>query len=201
MPSKGVQVYGYIAVPGCAIEFSVPKSTILRNALNTWSNDHLEIDYKNLGKLFNYTGRFTFRATQDGAQLTSQWVDVNTLTGNLENGTMKTMSNTPSIIVNDVIITYGFYDAGLGQVGLPNSHQCYVTITLNYSNWMAAVAPVGSPQEKRPFTRMVLPCAHDVGMNSMQTSESILQKAGTNAVKTMLGGEKGFTKLDQTPTD
>ena len=30
MPSKGVQVYSYIAVTGCSIEFSVPGTNLVR---------------------------------------------------------------------------------------------------------------------------------------------------------------------------
>jgi hypothetical protein len=190
MPSKGVQVYAYVAVPGCQVEFSVPKATIVRNALNTWSNDHLVVDSKNLNGIFDFTGRFTFRVTRHGAELTSQWVDINAFTGNLGDGTMKSMENTPSIIANDVVITYGFYDAGLGVAGLPSSDQCYVTVTPNYANWMATTAPEGSPQADIPFSHLVLPSAHDAGMNSMQNSEALLQKIPSSIVNIFFADNK-----------
>ncbi|OCK75155.1 phospholipase c [Lepidopterella palustris CBS 459.81] len=198
MPSKGVQCYGYVAVPGAVIEFSVPKTSITKRDLNTWTSDHLEVDKKNLGSPFKYAGRFSFKVSRDGHELANQWVDVNTLTGNLEDGTMKVMETTPSIIANDVIICYGFYDAGPGVAGLPKTHECYVTVTPNYSDWMGSVAPLNSPQANKPFHKMVLPSSHDIGMNSMQTSEAMLQHAGTSIIKLVLGTLPGaFSVLDK----
>ena len=72
MPNKGVRAYAYISVPGCQVEFSVPKSTIVRNGLNTWSNDYLVVDSKNLPSIFNLVGRFSFRVARDGAELPAQ---------------------------------------------------------------------------------------------------------------------------------
>jgi len=195
MPSKGVRAYAYISVPGCQVEFSVPKSTIVRNGLNSWSNDYLVVDSKNLPGIFNLVGRFSFRVARDGAELTSQWVDINTLTGNLGDGTMKSMESTPSVIANDVVITYSFYDAGLGSAGLPSSDQCYVTVTPNYANWMATTAPEGSPQAGKLFSRLVLPSAHDVGMNSMQTSEAILQNIPTAIVNMLFADQKAALEV------
>ena len=195
MPSKGVQLYAYIAVPGCQVEFSVPKASIQKHDLNTWSNDHLEVEKKNLGSPFKYSGRFSFKVTRNGNELTNQWVEVNTLTGSLENGTMKDMETTPSILKDDVIVAYGFYDAGPGIAGLPKSHQCYVTVTPNYSDWMGSIAPPNSPQAEKAFNRLVLPSSHDIGMNSMQTSEAMLQHAGTEIIKSVLGTLRGATSV------
>ena len=186
MPSKGVELYSYIAVPGCEIEFQVPKTTIIKRDLHQLQKDHLEIDKKNLGGAFNFKGRFSFKVSRDGSEITTQWVDVNVLTGNLENGTMKEMEQTPSVITNDLVVTYSFYDAGSGVAGLPRWEQCFVTVTWNHSNWMAAIAPSGSPQADRPFRRLILPAAHDVGMNSMQNCEALIQGAPGIAVKTFL---------------
>ena len=181
--SKGVQVYAYIAATGCQVEFCVPKNTIVRNQLNQWSNDHLEVDSHNINGPFNYVGRFSFRVTRDGEELTSQWVNINTATGNLENGTMNSLAHTPSIVTDRIVITYGFYDAGSGKVGLPSSDQCYVTVTLNCSNWMGTLAPTGSSQADKPFSHFVLPAAHDVGMNSMQNTDTILQHSPDQLLK------------------
>jgi len=189
MPSKGVLCFAYIAVPGIEIEFSVPKTTITKRDQGQYTRDHLEIDTKHLGT-FKFSGKFTFKVRRDGRELTNQWVDINALTGALENGTMKDMEQTPSILVEDLIIAYGFYDAGPGVAGLPKQHQCYVTVTKNYSDWMRDVAAPGSPKADKPFNRMVLPSAHDIGMNSMQTAQAMLQRAGTETIKQVIRSDR-----------
>ncbi|KAH6690760.1 PLC-like phosphodiesterase [Leptodontidium sp. MPI-SDFR-AT-0119] len=148
MPSKGVQCYSYVAVPGCQIEFSVPGTNLIRNEQKRYFNDHLEVDKKNIKGPFNFSGTFSFRVTQNGNEIANEKISINVLTGNLEGGTLKTMANQASIVKNDVIVSYGYYDAGPGVAGLPSSDQCYVT--------------------------MFLPAAHDVGMNSMQSSDAVI---------------------------
>lgn len=86
-----------------------------------------------------------------------------------------------------MIVAYGFYDAGPGLAALPKQHQCYVTATPNYENWMRDTIPPGSDVANKPFNRMVLPSAHDIGMNSMSTAMSLLEKAGTGVIKEVLG--------------
>jgi hypothetical protein len=174
MPSKGVQCYSYIAVPGCEIEFSVPGTNLVRNQLRVFFNDHLEVDKKDIKGLFDFSGTFSFKVTQNGHQITVQDVKINTLTGANESGSMKTMGNQTSVVTNDVIIAYGFYDAGPGVAGLPSSDQCWVTVTPNYSNWQGQVAPLGSGQAAKPFTKFFLPAVHDIGMNSMQNAEAVI---------------------------
>jgi hypothetical protein len=82
-----------------------------------------------------------------------------------------------------VIITYGFYDAGHGEAGLPNRDQCYITVcsTAN-KNWMGTVAPPGSPQAQLPFSRFVLAAPHDNGMNGMQSADAVLSAVDTDSV-------------------
>ncbi|KAF2274706.1 PLC-like phosphodiesterase [Westerdykella ornata] len=186
MPSKGVKCYAYIAAPNVEIEFSVPKQSVTQRDQKRFTIDHLEVDAKNLGP-FKLTGRFSFKVRRNGQDLTEQWIDINCLTGALGDGTMNNMDQTPSIFVEDLVITYGFYDAGPGQAGLPRQHQCYVTVTRNNQDWMRELAPPGSPQADKPFHRLVLPCPHDVGMNSMQTSLAIIQRAGTGTIKEIMG--------------
>lgn len=193
MPSKGVQCYSYIAVPGCQIEFSVPGNTIIRNQLRTFSNDHVEDDKAKIRGPFNFTGTFSFRVTQNGNQIATGSVDINTLTGNLEAGTLKTMENQTSIVANDTIVCYGFYDAGPGVFGLPSSDQCYVTVTPNYSNWMSEVAPPGSPQASKPFSNLFLPAAHDIGMNSMQNADAVITSSAL--VNVMTTASPVFAKI------
>jgi hypothetical protein len=166
MPSKGVQCYSYIAVSGCQVEFSVPGTTINRNQLRVFYSDHLEIDKEKIKGAFNFTGTFSFRVTQNGNQIATGSVDINTITGNLEAGTLKTVENQTSVVVNDTIVCYGFYDAGPGAAGLPSSEQCYVTVTPNCSNWMGEMAPPGSAQASKPFSKLFLPAAHDIGMTA-----------------------------------
>jgi hypothetical protein len=186
MPSKGILCYSYIAVDGVEIEFTVPKQSITKRDQQQFACDHLEVESSNLGH-FKLTGRFDFTVRRDGRELTKQWVDVNSMTGSLSDGTMKTMDQTPSIFAEDVIVAYGFYDAGPGLAALPKQHQCYVTVTRNYENWMRdAIAP-NSEISNKPFNRMVLPSSHDIGMNSMTTAMTLLSKAGTGVIKEVLG--------------
>lgn len=187
MPSKGVQCYTYIAVPGCTIELSVPGQTVVKKDLRTFWNADLEVDAKNIRNLFDKTGRFSFKVLRNGELITEQWIEVNALTGRLGDGTMRAIANTPSVLHGgDLIVSYGFYAAGNGEAGLPNRHQCYVTVSPDNSDWMAAVAPPGSSLEAQPLGRMVLPSAHDVGMNSMQNADAVLQHAGGAVVSKLI---------------
>lgn len=92
---------------------------------------------------------------------------------------------TSAIQVKDLIITYGFYDAGPGLAGLTNRDQFYLAVGPNHNRWMGRVAPRGSPGAGKPFSRMVLPSPHDCGMNSMQNSDYVLQTAGDIVIKTL----------------
>ena len=194
MPSKGVQAYTYISVPGAEVEYSVPGTQLVRNQLNNWFNDHFEVDKKHIGGL-NFTGNFQFTVKVNGNQIANEHVGVNSMTGNLEGGTMNIMSQQTSIINGDVIVCYSFYDAGSGVAGLPNAHQCNVTVTTNNSNWMGKVAAPGSHQASQKFSKLVIPAAHDIGMNSMQTPDALLQNAGGPFLQTLSGVEKTFATV------
>jgi hypothetical protein len=188
MPSKGIQCYTYLAVPGIEVEYSVPNQNIKRDSLQVFTLDHLEVDKKNLRTL-DFSGEFSFTVRRDGRELARQAIQVNAVTGKLGDGTMKNMDQTPSIFAEDLIISYGFYDAGPGHADLPNQHQCYVTVAMNMENWMRDIAPQDHEKSERAFTRMVLPGPHDIGMNSMATSLALLKNAGTGAIKEVLGRE------------
>ncbi|KAG0650963.1 hypothetical protein D0Z07_2228 [Hyphodiscus hymeniophilus] len=175
MPSKGIQCYSYIAVPNCTIEFSVPGSNLIKSQLREFSNDHVEVDKAHIKSPFSFTGTFCFKVSEDGRQVAEESIDINVLAGDLEGGSMKTMENQLSVVTPDVIVAYGFYDAGPGVEGLPSSNQCYVTVTPNYSNWMHDVAAPGSPQSEKPFIRFFLPAAHDIGMNSMASASAVIK--------------------------
>ncbi|KAJ4413511.1 hypothetical protein N0V82_008498 [Gnomoniopsis sp. IMI 355080] len=197
MPSKGVQAYTYIAAPGCSIELSVPGQTVVKNELHQLWNGDLEVDSKNIDSFFNKTGRFAFKVLHNGKVLTVQHVEVNAITGSADEGTMVSIADTHSILNRDpdVIISYGFYEAGQGHGLLPGRHQCYITVTPNYRDWMGRVAPPGSPQKDRPFRKLVLPAAHDVGMNSMQNCAAILKHAGGAVVRTLLKDNAQYAKV------
>jgi hypothetical protein len=197
MPSKGLQLYSYIAVPGARIEFLVPGQTLVKTDIRVFSNDHLEIDKKNLQGLFNYSGEFQFQVYSSTNQLvTSQWVSVNVLTGNLEGGSMKSMEDQLSFISPDIIVTYCFYNAGQsGTAGLPTSNQCLVTVSPNYADWMGQVAAPASPQAAKSFTRFFLPAAHDIGMNSMQNVDVVLQTAGKAFIQALELSDSVFAEI------
>ncbi|KAI4618289.1 uncharacterized protein J4E87_007957 [Alternaria ethzedia] len=186
MLSKGVRCFTYIAVDGVEVEYTVPKGNVKRGDQHQFLHDHLEVESSNLPH-FKFIGNFDFIVRQDGRELTKQWVAINSMTGKLEDGSMVNMEQTPSIFANDLIITYGFYDAGPGLAELPKQHQCYVTVTKNYENWMRDVIPQGSDKSNHPFHKMVLPSAHDIGMNNMSSSLSLLKNAGTGIIKEVLG--------------
>src|SRR5271154_6466125 len=87
------------------------------------------------------------------------------------------MTSTASfipIVPEEVIIIYGFYDAGPGVAGLPDRDQCYATIysTRNQS-WMGNVAPPGSSEAQNSFSRLVLAAPRGNGMNSMQNCDAV----------------------------
>ena len=186
MPSKGVKCFAYIAVEGVEIEFIVPKQSVKQGVQSEFTLDWLEVSKKNLGT-FNFVGKFEFVVRRDGRELTRQWAEVNALSGKAEKGSMIIMDQTPSIFAEDLIIAYGFYVAGSGQAGLPKQHQCYVTVTRNYENWMRDVIPPDDDKASRPFNKMVLPAAHDIGMNSMHTSMELIKNAGKGVIKQVLG--------------
>jgi hypothetical protein len=48
---------------------------------------------------------------------------------------------------------------------------------------MGSVAPAGSPEATKPFSRFVVAAPHDGGMNSMQNSDTILQGVNADVVK------------------
>lgn len=117
MPSKGVQAWCYIAMPGCEVEFSVPGKTITKRDQKRFTSDHLEVESNQIHGAFNYVGQFNFKVKRNGEVITTQWVDINTLNGDVEKGSMKEMFQQTSYISNDICVTHLFYDAGAGKSG------------------------------------------------------------------------------------
>ena len=111
---------------------------------------------------------------------------------------MNSPQYTPSMVVDGIIITYGFYNAGPGEAGLPSNNQCYVTVTQDCSRWMGEVARTGSPQAELPFSRFVLPSAHDVGMNDTQNTDIIFENAKSKMAKVLNGVVPLFGELTET---
>jgi hypothetical protein len=76
-----------------------------------------------------FTGKFQWKVLKTGVEKASGYNDINAVTGNIEEGTMKsTQTDTPQT-TEDAIITCLFYDAGNGVAGLPNQDQCTITVT------------------------------------------------------------------------
>lgn len=93
---------------------------------------------------------------------------------------MKTTRETQSILTGDIVISFGFYDAGSGKFGLTNKDQCYVTVTPNQSTWMGTLAPQNSLAARKPFSRFVLAAPHDDGMNTMQNADAVINGLDAN---------------------
>lgn len=163
----------------------------------------LEVESSQIDSFFNKTGRFTFKVLHDGNVITEQWIQINALTGDASKGTMSTIANSRSIRHQnpDLFVSYGFYEAGQGHGILPDRHQCYITVTPDFSGWIGQVAPIGSPQKDQPFRKLVLPAAHDVGMNTMDNCEAVLKHAGGAVVRTLIANEPRYEKVLAQITD
>jgi hypothetical protein len=201
MPSKGIQAYCYICVPGVEVVFSVPGRDVTRGDQSQVTIDHLEVDSSAIHGGFNFDGQFKFTVRRNGADLTSQWVEVNAMTGKVSKGTMHSMFDQTSFVADDIIVTHLFYVSGHGEAGLPNAHQCLVTVAPNRSNWQGEVAAPGTPAAQAPFRRFVLPAAHDIGMNSMETPDLVVQKAGAPFINLLKVSSNAFSKLADHATE
>lgn len=126
MPSKGISVYSYISVADVAIEFTVPNQRVVNTSADNFSCRDLEVDSKNIPGETVFTGKFQWRVLRDGVELASEYNNINSLSGRMEGGTMTKTEAALSILKEDLIITYGFYDSGAGVAGLPNKEQCWV---------------------------------------------------------------------------
>ncbi|OKL60497.1 hypothetical protein UA08_04333 [Talaromyces atroroseus] len=181
MPKKGISVYSYIGVPGYEIGFSVPQEQCLHDSTHNFTCRDLEVDSAHISGLENFTGRLQWTVFRYGEVVATQYNDVNSVTGKIEAGTMVSTQDFHPIFTEDAIITYGFYTAGHGEVGLTNRHQCYVTICSTENRfWMGSVASPGSIAAQKPFWRFVLAAPHDNGMNSMGSCDAIFQHFDTD---------------------
>lgn len=127
MPSKGINVYSYTSLEDIAIEFTVPKVSVVNTSADNFTRKDLEVESKNIPGETNFTGQFKWSVLQNGVELASAYNNINSLSGRLEGGTMTKTEACLSIVKDDLIITYGFYDAGVGLAGLPSKDQCWVS--------------------------------------------------------------------------
>ncbi|MBD2546045.1 hypothetical protein [Planktothricoides raciborskii] len=81
------------------------------------------------------------------------------------------MLETTSEIGENYAVSYGFYDAGAGK-----SHQVYVYITENYSNWMGDLIDAIPSLKDKPFGTFVLPGSHDAGSFTAFLNDEIIQE-------------------------
>ena len=89
MPSKGITVYSYVSVAGYQVEFIVPKKSVRNTAADNFTSKDLEVDSSNIEGIRSYTGRFEWKAfDSDGNVVGSRYNNINSLTGNLEGGSM-----------------------------------------------------------------------------------------------------------------
>lgn len=89
MPSKGITVYSYISVDGYVVDFSVPKNSVRNTVADNFTSKDLEVESSNIEGLDNYTGRFQWTVLDpSGTEVGSKYNNINSLTGNLEGGTM-----------------------------------------------------------------------------------------------------------------
>lgn len=108
MPSKGVDYYSYIAIPGATIKFSGPKVGSTTSSSNNFTKSHLEIESSNL-PWYTYTGTFDWQIIVNGSVVYSRSQDISSLTGNLEDGgDFQNMMATPAVDTSSYSITYGF---------------------------------------------------------------------------------------------
>lgn len=173
MVSKGVDCYSYLTDARYSVQFTAPKEAVQPTGLHVVNHANLQVDSSNL-PWYEFTGRFQWNAQENGATVASQYNDINTVTGNLNGGTMMVMLNTPSILASDHSIAYGFYDAGPGTTGLTNQDQSYAYFTDPLASWMGDLTNASPDAANQPLHSLVLAGAHDTGMNTMNTTIAIL---------------------------
>ena len=89
MPSKGIAVYSYISVEGYTVEFEVPKVSVTNTVADNFTSKDLEVESSHLDGRFNFTGRFEWKVYDpQGTVVGSAFNNINSMTGNLDGGTM-----------------------------------------------------------------------------------------------------------------
>lgn len=179
--SKGVNYYSYVnnaGLPGpVSISFTGPKVGSTTSSANNFQANNLQIDSSNIPGPFNYTGPFTWSALLGSVTLASQTNNISSWSGNLDGGTMLDQMNSPPIFSreNNTLVCYGFFDSGSGGSGLTNQDQSWVYCTRILTTWMGELVSANPSLGKAPFYTFALPGAHDSGMNTTNTFDSILR--------------------------
>jgi len=182
--SKGVDYYLYFGSDDLNANVAVPKIDRRHSGEANFHRNNMQIQSSNIRGIFNYTGRLEWVARRGSTEAARQWQDVNTLTGNLGNGTMKNMFATPPRLGNPTVC-WGFYDAGNGNSGLSNQHQLYIYVTRDQRRWMSDLVARKPEVAQAPFARFALPGSHDAGMCTMATVMDIFNSPG--GIAAMLG--------------
>lgn len=190
VPSKGVDYYGFVGpdepVSGASIAFTGPKVGSTLSAADNFEKNNLQIDSRNIS--WGFTGPFTWKVELDGQTVATETNGISSWTGNLESGsTMTHMLAMPPIRANGALIDYGFYDAGHGTSGLTNQDQSWVYCTRDLSSWMGDIDQRFPQVSDQPFSKFVLAGAHDSGMMTMATVDSVLSGAEAAALEIAIG--------------
>lgn len=106
MPSKGVNYYSFIATDSTSVAFSGPKVGGTTTASNNFQQGSLQINSSNLS-LPDFVGTFAWNVIRNGSTLYGRSQQINSFTGNLGDGNLTPMMNTPAVIGPDYTITYG----------------------------------------------------------------------------------------------
>lgn len=173
--SKGVDYYTFASGPPFSVRITAPAFDERFGPAYNFTPGNLQIGWSSL---LDVTGTLTWTAARSGAAVRTGFEEINSITGGLEGGTLSVMLNTPSAVGPGYAVSYGFYAAGAG-IGTPltNQDQLYVYVSDNFSTWMGDLVAAHPEVAGCPFSQLALPGAHDAGMFTPQTVQSILQSA------------------------
>lgn len=106
MPSKGVDYYSFIATDSTSVAFTGPEVGSTRTSANNFTKSHLEIESSKVG-WSTFTGTFAWKVLRNSQSLFGRSQDISSLTGNLGDGDLTNLMNTPAVIGPDYTISYG----------------------------------------------------------------------------------------------
>ena len=102
---------------------------------------------------------------------------IDPITGILFSSDFGHLLKTRSLFIGNHVISYGFYDAGPGYVGLPSRDQVYIYVGKNQSTWLGELINK-YPDKKIQIKDLVLAGSHDSGMYvDIPTSASLAGRA------------------------
>lgn len=205
MPTKGIQFYVYISNPNISVNISIgseysqtfnfiPNSTSNIVASFVIQPSSFEIGSTTYGIMAeNFCCNVNQTINSSSSNIFSLNQSVSPLTGGIGESSSDDLwnfMNTSSQIVSGngshFAISYGFYNAGPGVMGLTNQHQFYIYVTDVYTNWMTDLNSKNSNFGDCKFSSFVLPGAHDSGMcngsffSDLNTSTQLFQSICQN---------------------